>query len=77
MPPAAVDKSLAAAIRRQRVARGYTQEQVAHAAGVTIGTYGQIERGRVNPTWTTAKDIARGLGVTPAELAALAERGEV
>lgn len=48
--------------------------KAAWAAGLTVGTYGQIERGRVNPTWTTFKSIARALGVTPAGLAALAER---
>jgi transcriptional regulator with XRE-family HTH domain len=77
MPPSEpADEALAAAIKRQREARDFTQEEAAHAAHVTIGTYSQVERGKVNPTWITFKGIARGLGITPAELAALAERVE-
>jgi DNA-binding XRE family transcriptional regulator len=74
MPPSRVDEALAAAIHRQRQTHDLTQEEAAHAADVTVGTYGGIERGRINPTWTTFKSIARGLGITTAELAALAER---
>ncbi len=77
MPPSVdVDQALAVAIRCQREARDFTQEEAAHAAGVTIGTYNRVERGGVNLTWTTFRGIARGLRITPAELAALAERVE-
>jgi DNA-binding XRE family transcriptional regulator len=30
-----------------------TQEQVAHAAGLTVAAYARIERGHANPMWTT------------------------
>lgn len=77
MPPSGgADEALAVAIKRQREARGSTQEEAAWEAGVTIGTYSGVERGRINPTWTTFKSIARGLGITASELAALAERVE-
>jgi transcriptional regulator with XRE-family HTH domain len=76
MPPAEVDAALAAAIRHQRQARGATQEAVAYTAGVTVGTYRGVESGRINLTWATLKCIARGLGVTTAELAVRAERVE-
>jgi DNA-binding XRE family transcriptional regulator len=77
MPPSqTVDLALAFAIRSQRQVRDSTQEEAAHAAGVTVGTYGQIERGRVNPTWTTVKSIAQALDVKVSELAAHAEEVE-
>ena len=50
------------------------QEKVAHAAGITVGTYNGIERGRINPTWSTVRGIARALGMRASELATLAER---
>jgi transcriptional regulator with XRE-family HTH domain len=74
MPPSqAVDLALASAIRSQRQARHSTQEEIAHAAGITIGTYGGIERGRINPTWTTVQRIAGALAIRLSELAAIAE----
>ncbi len=78
MPPSgSADQVLAAALRLRREARGFTQEAVAHAAEVTVGTFGQIERGRVNPTWMTVKRIARALDISLAELATLTEVNRV
>ncbi len=74
MPPSrAVDPALASAIRSQRRAQRSTQEEVAYAAGITVGTYGGIERGRINPTWTTVQMIAEALAIKLSELAAIAE----
>lgn len=78
MPPSgSADQVLAAALRLRREARGVTQEAVAHAAGVTVGTFGQIERGHVNPTWMTVKQIAKALDISLAELAMLTEVNRV
>src|ERR1700689_5430985 len=78
MPPSgSADQVLAAALRLRREARGITQEAVAHAAKVTVGTFGQIERGRVNPTWMTVKRIAKALDISLAELATLTEVNRV
>ena len=77
MPPShTVDLALASAIRGQRRAQRSTQEEVAHAAGITVGTYGGIERGRVNPTWTTVQRISEALAIKLSELAAIAEDAE-
>jgi DNA-binding XRE family transcriptional regulator len=74
MPPSeSADQALAFAIRSLREDRGYTQEDIAYAAELTSGTYGHIERGKTNPTWTTITKIARALDITLAELAATAE----
>jgi transcriptional regulator with XRE-family HTH domain len=45
-----------------------TQENLAHEAGLTVAGYSKIERGEVNPTWTTLAGITRALGLTFAEL---------
>jgi transcriptional regulator with XRE-family HTH domain len=52
---------------------GLSQEAVAHSAGMTVSAYARIERGEANPTWTTVTQIARGLRVSLAELAASVE----
>jgi transcriptional regulator with XRE-family HTH domain len=52
-------------LRRQR---GHTQEDLAHAAGLTVTAYARIERGSANPTWTTVRRIADALDVTLGEL---------
>jgi DNA-binding XRE family transcriptional regulator len=66
------DPKLAVAIRAMREERGLTQEDAAHAAGLTVGSYARIERGQADPSWTTVLRIAAALGTTAAELAALA-----
>lgn len=66
--------ALGEAIRQLRNKRGLSQEDLAHAAGVTTGTVSTIERGNSNPTWGTVKRIAQALGVTIVELAKLSQR---
>lgn len=65
--------ALASTIRTMREARGMTQEDLAHQAGITTGTLSKIERGRANPSWTTVDRIAQALGTTIALLAAAVE----
>jgi transcriptional regulator with XRE-family HTH domain len=75
MPPLdAPDPKLAGAIRALRNAHGTTQEEVAHAAGLTSSSYSRIERGITNPSWTTVQRIARALEITLVELAQAIER---
>jgi transcriptional regulator with XRE-family HTH domain len=68
--------ALGEAIRQLRNKRGLSQEDLAHAAGVTTGTISAIERGNSNPTWGTVKSIAKALDVSVPELAKLAEKLE-
>jgi transcriptional regulator with XRE-family HTH domain len=51
-----------------RKQRGHTQEDLAHAAGLTVTAYARIERGSANPTWTTVRRIADALDVTLSDL---------
>jgi transcriptional regulator with XRE-family HTH domain len=68
--PTQPDPALAATVRRMRIERGDTQEDLAHRAGLTVAAFARIERGHANPTWTTVRRIAVALEVS---LAALAE----
>jgi len=55
-------------VRRLRVARQLTQEQLAHDTGIDLTYLGGIERGRRNPTVDVLGRLAESLGVHPAEL---------
>ena len=59
-----MDQTLGLTIRRARVKRGETQEEVARRAGLTIAAYARIERGMADPKWTTVKSIAEALDVS-------------
>lgn len=71
LPP---DPSLGKALRQLREAREMSQEGVSHAADITLGAYGRIERDEVAPSWATVRAIARGLGITMQELGAAVDR---
>jgi transcriptional regulator with XRE-family HTH domain len=60
--------------RRDRPERGYTQEDLARRAGLTVAAFARIERGNANPTWTTVRRIAAALEIS---LATLGEAVEV
>lgn len=51
-----------------------TQEGVSHAADLTLGAYGCIERSEVAPGWPTVRAIAHGLGISMKKLGAEAAR---
>ena len=66
--PATPDVALARVLRLLRQQHGHTQEDLAHAAGLTVTAYARIERGLANPTWTTVRRIAKALDVGLGEL---------
>lgn len=53
---------LGAKVRRERTARGITQEKLAELADLNIRTIQKIESGELNVLITTAIRIQRGLG---------------
>lgn len=57
-------------VRRIRLARGLTQEQLSEASGFTQQYISDLERGRRNPTVVTLFELAQALGSTPVELIA-------
>jgi transcriptional regulator with XRE-family HTH domain len=71
LPP---DPALGQALRRFRDARDLSQESVSHAANITLGAYGRIERGEVAPAWWTVRAIAGGLGISMQELGAAVDQ---
>jgi transcriptional regulator with XRE-family HTH domain len=57
-----------ARIRELRKARGYSEEELAHRAGMYYTYVGGIERGERNPALVNIGALATALGVSLAEL---------
>lgn len=55
-------RSLGASLRRERMARGITQEQLAERADLNIRTLQKIEAGQTNILVTTAARLRKGIG---------------
>lgn len=55
-------------IERLRAARGWTQADLAHNAGVSIGTISRLENGRHEGRAGTVRAVATALGVQVQEL---------
>lgn len=55
-------------VRRLRIARGLTQEQLAFESRIDLTYVGGIERGRRNPSLLVMSRVAEALGVEPAAL---------
>jgi transcriptional regulator with XRE-family HTH domain len=65
--------ALGLAVRSIREERGISQVQLAADTGFTQSWISHVERGNRNPSWSNVVRLAAGLGVTTAELVALAE----
>lgn len=61
-------KIVGANVRRLRVERKLTQEQLAHDAEIDLTYLGGIERGRRNPSVCVVGRLASSLDVHPREL---------
>jgi len=66
--------AFARVLQRERHARGFSQEALAHAAGLHRTYVGLIERGLRNPTIDTGHALAKALGTPLSELIREAER---
>ncbi|MCH8540430.1 MAG: helix-turn-helix domain-containing protein [Opitutales bacterium] len=51
-------------LRRERMKRGYTQEQTAEWAGIALRTLQKIEAGQINILVTTARRLREAIGCT-------------
>ncbi len=56
------------AVRRLRLAKGMSLQQLATQASVSVGMLGQIERNRANPSLRVISQIRAALGVSMGEL---------
>jgi DNA-binding XRE family transcriptional regulator len=70
VPRSGVDPAVGPTLRALRDSSPYGQEGLAYAAGISVATYARIERGQVNPTWTTVRRIIKALGLTVSEFGA-------
>jgi transcriptional regulator with XRE-family HTH domain len=55
-------------LRKLRTAKGYTMEKLSFESEMEISQIYRIEKGKSNPTYTTLISIAKGLGISLAEL---------
>ena len=55
-------------VKRLRLERGLTQEQLSHDAGIDLTYLGGIERGKRNPSISVLARIAIALNVEPKNL---------
>ena len=55
-------------LKTLRVTKGLTLEQLAFEADVELSQVHRVEKGKINPTLTTLIALAKGLGITLAEL---------
>jgi transcriptional regulator with XRE-family HTH domain len=65
---APADPVLGAVLRRLRQERGETQEDIAFGSDLATGTISKIERGKMDPAWSTVRCIARALDMSLEEL---------
>jgi len=63
-----------AALRRLRLAAGFTQEQLGLESGVQRNFISLIETGQNQPTISTIAKLARALGMKASDLVIAAER---
>ena len=68
MPAGREAEIFGSTVRRLRLAREWTQEHLADAAGLTTTYVGQVERGTKVASLTVVLRLARGLGVSPTDL---------
>jgi transcriptional regulator with XRE-family HTH domain len=64
-------------IKKLQKARGWTIDQAAAAAGMSRGNYIKVERGEVRLNSTSLEKLARGFGVSKAEILASPEKAQV
>lgn len=70
MPAGQEAEIFGATIRRFRLERGWTQETLADASGLTTTYVGQVERGAKVASLTVVLRLSRALSIPPAELLA-------
>jgi transcriptional regulator with XRE-family HTH domain len=70
-------KGLARAVKDLRSQANLDQSELAELAGLSTSWISRIESGDYNPPWGSMRLVAKGLGMSLAELAELAEQMEI
>jgi transcriptional regulator with XRE-family HTH domain len=55
-------------LKRQRIRKALTQEELARQAGLTTASVARIERNETEPRMSTLRKLAKALDLDPAEL---------
>jgi transcriptional regulator with XRE-family HTH domain len=55
-------------LKRQRIRKALTQEELARHAGLTTASVARIERNETEPRMSTLRKLAKALNIDPAEL---------
>ncbi|AVM76180.1 helix-turn-helix domain-containing protein [Magnetospirillum gryphiswaldense] len=55
-------------LRKIRIEKAMTQEELAHQAGMSVPYLSDIERGRSAPSLVVLADLATALGITMADM---------
>lgn len=55
-------------LRRIRLKRGFTQEELAHRVGMDVSYLSELENGRKEPCLRKMKEVSQALGIPLAEL---------
>jgi transcriptional regulator with XRE-family HTH domain len=55
-------------LKRQRVRKALTQEELARKAGLTTASVARIERNETEPRMSTLRKLAKSLDIDPADL---------
>jgi len=55
-------------LKRQRIRKALTQEELAHKAGLTTASVARIERNETEPRMSNLRKLAKALDTDPAEL---------
>ena len=55
-------------LKRQRIRKALTQEELAIQAGLTTASVARIERNETEPRMSTLRKLAKALDIDPAEL---------
>ncbi|WP_223760815.1 helix-turn-helix transcriptional regulator [Myxococcus sp. RHSTA-1-4] len=63
-----LQRRLAAAVRRLREQKGWTQEEAAHRCGMTVRVFQRMEGEEVNVTFTSLARLCEGFEVDVGEL---------
>lgn len=61
-------RSFGLGVRRLRVARGWSQEELAEHSDLNRSFIGEIERGTVTPSLVTVAKLSQAFGLTPSVL---------
>lgn len=68
-------ESFATVLRQQRQAKGMSQEELAHRAGVSMRYISLLESRHHQPSLSTLRGLCAGLGVSMAEFVGMIEAG--